>query len=66
MKILWYQRFNIIKKNEKNNYIVIYCYRDIELVISWYKILVSSPTPIHNYASLKALGKLILILIEQI
>ncbi len=47
MKIIWYQRFNIIKKKikEKNNYRDIYRYCDIELVISWYKILVISPTP---------------------
>ncbi len=32
-------------KEKKQLYRDIYCYRDIELVISWYKILVISPTP---------------------
>ncbi len=40
--------FNIIKtflKEKRLWYRDIYCYRDIKLVISWYKILVISPTP---------------------
>ncbi len=31
---------------------MIYCYRDIKFVISWYKILVISPTPSWNYIKL--------------
>ncbi len=41
--------FNIIKtfvkKKKQSPYRDIYCYRDIKFVISWYKILVISPTP---------------------
>ncbi len=45
---------NIIKtclKEKKSLYRDIYCYRDIKCVISWYKILVISPTPILEWPS---------------
>ncbi len=34
-----------VKEKKKKTYRDIYCYHDIEWVISWYKILVISPTP---------------------
>ncbi len=49
--------FNIIKtflKEKKSLYRDIYCYRDIKFVISWYKILVISPTPNDKDPSRKA------------
>ncbi len=49
--------FNIIKtflKEKKSLYRDIYCYRDIKFVISWYKILVISPTPNDKDPSCKA------------
>ncbi len=36
-------------KRKKLLYCDIYWYRDIKVVISWYKILVISPTPIRKY-----------------
>ncbi len=51
-KLYGIKDFNIIKsflKEKKSLYRDIYCYRDITFVISWYKILVISPTPSSSY-----------------
>ncbi len=52
-KLYGIKDFNIIQtfyKRKKSLYRDIYCYHDIKFVISWYKILVISPTPTHSYS----------------